>query len=147
MTAAKFKPLILSVSGFALSNIANIPELLVRVRVTLRLTVSQSVCLGVEPRLGLMTTYFSIKKSEFCLSLLFIDFSIKNLNFAYRFYLLVLYISLRIKKLRDFNPPANYTDRATAACPRIEGVALSAQRIPMAVNFGFLDRSRYFPFK
>jgi hypothetical protein len=27
----------------------------VRVRVTLRLTVSQSVCLGVEPRLGLMT--------------------------------------------------------------------------------------------
>jgi hypothetical protein len=29
----------------------------VRVRVTLRLTVSQSVCLGVEPRLGLMTRY------------------------------------------------------------------------------------------
>jgi hypothetical protein len=29
----------------------------VRVRVTLRLTVSQSVCLGVEPRMGLMTTY------------------------------------------------------------------------------------------
>jgi hypothetical protein len=28
-----------------------------RVRVTLRLTVSQSVCLGVEPRLGLMTRY------------------------------------------------------------------------------------------
>jgi histone H2A len=27
----------------------------VRVRVSLRLTVSQSVCLGVEPRLGLMT--------------------------------------------------------------------------------------------
>jgi hypothetical protein len=27
----------------------------VRVRVTLRLTVRQSVCLGVEPRLGLMT--------------------------------------------------------------------------------------------
>jgi hypothetical protein len=26
-----------------------------RVRVTLRLTVSQSVCLGVEPHLGLMT--------------------------------------------------------------------------------------------
>jgi hypothetical protein len=34
----------------------------VRVRVTLRLTVSQSVCLGVEPRLGLMTRYlFSLK--------------------------------------------------------------------------------------
>jgi hypothetical protein len=29
----------------------------VRVRVTLRLTVSQSVCLGVEPRLGFMTRY------------------------------------------------------------------------------------------
>jgi hypothetical protein len=29
----------------------------VRVRVTLRLTVSQSVCVGVEPRLGLMTRY------------------------------------------------------------------------------------------
>jgi hypothetical protein len=27
----------------------------VRVRLSLRLTVSQSVCLGVEPRLGLMT--------------------------------------------------------------------------------------------
>jgi hypothetical protein len=25
--------------------------------------------------------------------------------------------------------------------------AWSAQRIPMAVNFGFLDHSRYFPFK
>jgi hypothetical protein len=30
---------------------------LLRVRVTLRLTVSQSVCLGVEPHLGLMTRY------------------------------------------------------------------------------------------
>jgi hypothetical protein len=29
----------------------------ISVRVTLRLTVSQSVCLGVEPRLGLMTRY------------------------------------------------------------------------------------------
>jgi hypothetical protein len=27
---------------------------------------------------------------------------------------------------------------------RVEGVAWSAQRIPMAVNLGFLDRSRYF---
>jgi hypothetical protein len=26
-------------------------------------------------------------------------------------------------------------------------VAWSAQQIPTAVNFGFLDRSRYFPFK
>jgi hypothetical protein len=26
----------------------------------------------------------------------------------------------------------------------VEGVAWSVQRIPMAVNFGFLDRSRYF---
>jgi hypothetical protein len=29
----------------------------VRVRVTLRLTAGQSVCLGVKPRLGLMTRY------------------------------------------------------------------------------------------
>jgi hypothetical protein len=27
---------------------------------------------------------------------------------------------------------------------RVEGVAWSAQRIPTAVNLGFLDRSRYF---
>jgi hypothetical protein len=52
-----------------------------------------------------------------------------------------------------FSPQANYTDRATAACRRsmyvrmckcqlfrIEGVAWSAQRIPTAVNLGFLDR-------
>ena len=32
--------------------------LLGKVKVTLRLTVSQSVCLGVEPRLGLMTRFF-----------------------------------------------------------------------------------------
>jgi hypothetical protein len=29
----------------------------------------------------------------------------------------------------------------------MEGVAWSAQRIPTAVNFGFLDRSRYCPFQ
>jgi hypothetical protein len=28
---------------------------------------------------------------------------------------------------------------------RIEGVAWSAQRIPTAVNLGFLDRSCYYP--
>jgi hypothetical protein len=54
-------------------------------------------------------------------------------------------------KFRGFSPQANYTDRATVACRRskcqllrIEGVARSAQRIPTAVNLGFLDRSRYF---
>jgi hypothetical protein len=31
-------------------------------RVTLQLTVSQSVCLGVEPRLGLMTRYILLVK-------------------------------------------------------------------------------------
>jgi hypothetical protein len=43
------------------------------------------------------------------------------------------------------------TGTATAACRKIyfqllrtEGVAWSAQRIPMAVNLDFLDRSRYF---
>jgi hypothetical protein len=49
------------------------------------------------------------------------------------------------------SPQANYTDRATSACRRsycqllrIEGVTWSAQRIPSAVNLGFLDWSRYF---
>jgi hypothetical protein len=35
----------------------------VKVKVTLRLTVSQSVCLGVEPRLGLMTRCFFLFES------------------------------------------------------------------------------------
>jgi hypothetical protein len=35
----------------------------VKVKVTLRLTVSQSVCLGVEPRLGLMTRYYFLNES------------------------------------------------------------------------------------
>jgi hypothetical protein len=41
--------------------------MLLRVRVTLQLTVSQSVCLGVEPRPGLMTRYlFLIEKLQSC---------------------------------------------------------------------------------
>jgi hypothetical protein len=57
---------------------------------------------------------------------------------------------LKKTKLRGRSPQANYTDRATAACRRsrqplrVEGVAWSAQRIPTAVNLGFLDRSRFF---
>jgi hypothetical protein len=50
-----------------------------------------------------------------------------------------------------FCPQANYTDRATAACwrnwcrlLRLQGVAWSAQRIPTAVNPGFLDRGPLF---
>jgi hypothetical protein len=56
----------------------------------------------------------------------------------------------RNRPLRKNIPPpwqGNYTDRATAACRRsqcqplrVEGVAWSAQRIPTAVNLGFLDR-------
>jgi hypothetical protein len=49
-------------------------------------------------------------------------------------------------KLLGFSPQADYTDGAAAACRRslchllrIEGVAWSAQRIPTAVNLGFLD--------
>jgi hypothetical protein len=55
-----------------------------------------------------------------------------------------------LTKLRGRSPQANYTDRATAACRRnrqplrVESVAWSAQRIPTAVNLGFLDRSLYF---
>jgi hypothetical protein len=52
-------------------------------------------------------------------------------------------------KLRSLSPQANYTDRATADCRqrqllRVEGVAWSVQRIPTAVNLGFIDRSLYF---
>jgi hypothetical protein len=53
-------------------------------------------------------------------------------------------------KLRGRSPQANYTYRATASCRRskcqslrVEGVAWSAQRIPTAVNLGFLDRNLY----
>jgi hypothetical protein len=50
-------------------------------------------------------------------------------------------------KLRGRSPQANYTERATAACRRnrkplrVEGVVWSAQRIPTAINLGFLNRS------
>jgi hypothetical protein len=46
------------------------PTVQVKVKVTLRLTVSQSVSLGVEPHLGLMTRYLAITiwelRSCFC---------------------------------------------------------------------------------
>jgi hypothetical protein len=42
-------------------------------------------------------------------------------------------------KLRGFSLQANYTDRATTAYWRIEGVTWLAQRIPTAVNLCFLD--------
>jgi hypothetical protein len=42
-------------------------ELRVRVRVTLQLTVSQSVCLGVEPNLGLLTRDIFFFKLQSCL--------------------------------------------------------------------------------
>jgi hypothetical protein len=64
-----------------------------------------------------------------------------------------VYFGTKLKKtkLRGLSTQANYTDRATAACRRsyckllrIESVAWSAQRVPKAVNLGFLDRSRNF---
>jgi hypothetical protein len=36
------------------------------------------------------------------------------------------------------------TERSECQLLRVEGVVWSAQRIPTAVNLGFLDRSRYF---
>jgi hypothetical protein len=42
-------------------------------------------------------------------------------------------------KLPSFSSQANYTDWATAAFLRIDGVAWSEQRVPMAVNLDFLD--------
>jgi hypothetical protein len=53
----------------------------------------------------------------------------------------------------NFSPKANYTDWATAADGevvktfQVSCVAWSAQRIPTAVNLGFLDRSRNFFFQ
>jgi hypothetical protein len=48
-------------------------------------------------------------------------------------------------------PQANYTGRATAVVSETNadfcGQKWSAQRIPTAVNLGFLDRSRYFFFQ
>jgi hypothetical protein len=38
---------------------------IVKVKVTLRLTVSQSVSLGVEPHLGLMPDIFSVRNTEY----------------------------------------------------------------------------------
>jgi uncharacterized membrane protein len=46
-----------------LQSLFSLPSLLVRV--TLQLTVSQSVCLGVEPRLGLMTRYLFIFRESY----------------------------------------------------------------------------------
>jgi hypothetical protein len=55
------------------------------------------------------------------------------------------------KKFLDFSPQANHTERATPASQRSlvpnfvdRGCPVFAQRIPTAINFGFLDRSRYF---
>jgi hypothetical protein len=60
-------------------------------------------------------------------------------------------LCLKKTKLCGLSLQANYTDWATAACRRsycqllrVDGVVWSAQRIPTAVNLGFLDRSRYF---
>jgi hypothetical protein len=57
-------------------------------------------------------------------------------------------------KLRGFSSQANYTYRATAACRRISVPTLADKgcRVVSAtklhgVNFGFLYRSCYFPFK
>jgi hypothetical protein len=47
---AKFKPLVSPLSGFALSNVATLKTVKVKVKVTLRLAVyRQSVRLGVKP--------------------------------------------------------------------------------------------------
>jgi hypothetical protein len=51
------------------------------------------------------------------------------------------------KKLLEFSPQANYTDRVTAACRRnlVPTFTDRGCRVvsATAVNFGFLDRSRY----
>jgi hypothetical protein len=57
LTADKFKPLVLPVSGFALSNVVIELNPSQSHIATDGQSVSQSVSLGVEPHLGLMTRY------------------------------------------------------------------------------------------
>jgi hypothetical protein len=59
------------------------------------------------------------------------------------------YKKQKTKNYVAFSPQANYTDRATTAVDevsanflRVDGVALSEQRIPTAVTLVFLDWSR-----
>jgi hypothetical protein len=134
----------------------------VRVRVTLQLTVSQSVCLGVEPNSGLLTRdiffFFesyslvlfgapSLTRGRVC------HLSVMNENalLIRRSDILTIVMiflskvqrrnsSSTTNKLRGLSPRANYTYRATAACRRsdcqllrIEGAKWSAWRIPPAV--------------
>jgi hypothetical protein len=49
---------------------------------------------------------------------------------------------VRKRSIPAEQPPL--VDEVSANFLRVEGVAWSAQRIPTAVNLGFLDRSRYF---
>jgi hypothetical protein len=72
-------------------------------------------------------------------------------GFCGMFYVLAYVTKLKNTKLRGLSPQVNFIYRATAACRRskckllwVKGVAWSAQRIPTAVNLGFLDRSRCF---
>jgi hypothetical protein len=53
-------------------------------------------------------------------------------------------------KLRGLSPPANYTDRATAACRQllwVENATAVSVTDPYGRILGFLDRSRYFFFQ
>jgi hypothetical protein len=68
------------------------------------------------------------------------------LEFIFKTSVIDLKIWFMTDWFRGFSPQANYTDRATAACQRsycqlfrVDGVALSAQRIPTAFNLVSLD--------
>jgi hypothetical protein len=65
MKGAASKPLtaVLFPSSLLQPRVSHCFSGLVKVKATLRLTVSQSVCLGVEPRLGLMTRCFFLLES------------------------------------------------------------------------------------
>jgi hypothetical protein len=58
------------------------------------------------------------------------------------------------EKLHGLSPLANYTDRATAACRRSDGLLFADRGChvvsvtnPYGRILGFLDRSRYFSIK
>jgi hypothetical protein len=62
------------------------------------------------------------------------------------FYLSTLHVSTTMGHLQVFSVVFSYT-LLTIELQSVLGVTWSAQRIPTAVNFGFLDRSRYFFFQ
>jgi hypothetical protein len=76
-----------------------------------------------------------------------------NRSMTLIFCVLHMHIQTNKKKAHGFSPQANYTDRpsdrrlSAKLVPTLadRGCRVVSATNPAAVNFGFLDRSRYFP--